>query len=299
VTAAAYATPDAVLLGEFTPGSPDWHAARANGLGGSEMAAVVDLSPFESHYSLWHRKAGLARPVEQTPAMEWGQRLEDDVVEKLELCHPELLIVSAGTYRNNARPWQIANPDRLAVDRLGQWIGVEAKTAHDGDGWGRQGTDEIPVYYRAQVIHYEDTIGLRRFLVPVLIGNCDYREYIVDYDPVDAALLREAGAAFMASLAAGVVPDLDSHAATYRTVKELALGVIDEAVQIAPSLAGKYDTARAQYDLARDAKREASARVLAAIGNARYAECGTERVAIRTVKADGTTHSLQPTRGGI
>ena len=47
------------VLGWFEPGTSDWHAARANGIGGSEIAAVLGLSPYESRFSLWHRKKGL------------------------------------------------------------------------------------------------------------------------------------------------------------------------------------------------------------------------------------------------
>jgi putative phage-type endonuclease len=290
---------DAELLGSFKPGSPAWHAARADGLGGSEIAAVMGLSPWESPYSLWHRKAGLIGPVPQTEPMVWGHRLEDDILEEFELRHPELLLTGSGTYRSLARPWQIANPDELAVGEFGNRFGIEVKTARVADDWGRPGSDDIPVYYRTQVIHYMDTLGLSQFYLPVLIGGSEYREYVIGYDPVDAGLMREAGEAFMASVAAGQVPDVDGHEATYRTAKELAVGVpgAGEAVEISPALAAAYDDARAAYAAAETAKRAASARILAAIGKARYAECGGSRVATRTVKADGTTHGLQPAKG--
>lgn len=291
---------DAELIGTFEPGSSEWHAARADGLGGSEIAAVMGLSPFESYYSLWHRKAGLIGPAAQTDVMKWGHRFEDDVVEELEEKHPEWLITPVGTYRSTVRPWQIANPDRIAFDRAGRQRGIEVKIAYaaDHERWGEQFTDEIPVYYRTQVIHYMDVTGLRVFTVAVLfMDSLKVREYEVSYDPIDAELMRVAGEAFMASLRTGTVPDVDGHAATYQAVKELAAGVVDEAVEIPPSLADMYDSARARVKAAEADKREATSRILAAIGNRRYAECGTERVAIRTVRADGRTHSLQPVRG--
>lgn len=291
---------DAELVGTFEPGSPEWHAARANGLGGSEIAAVMNLSPFESHYGLWHRKAGLIGPTPQSNIMKWGRRFEDDVIEELEERHPEWLIAPVGTYRSLERPWQIANPDRVAFDRAGRRRGIEAKIAYDDDHdkWGDEFTDEIPVYYRTQVMHYMDVTGLREFTVATLfMSGLRVREYAVRYDPVDAELIRVAGEAFMLSLKTGAVPDLDSHSATYQAVKELAAGVVDEAVEISPSLAEMYDSARARMKAAEADKREATSRILAAIGNRRYAECGTERVAIRTVRADGRTHSLQPVKG--
>src|SRR5205823_13949319 len=69
-----------VFVGDFEPGSPEWHAARARGLGGSEIAAVLGLSPWESKFSLWHRKMGLASPVVETDEMYWGKLHEPTIL---------------------------------------------------------------------------------------------------------------------------------------------------------------------------------------------------------------------------
>ncbi len=296
--APASAVLTAELIGQFRPGSPEWHAARENALGGSEAAAMLGLSPWESPYSLWHRKAGLIGPVEQSDAMKWGHRFEDDVVEEFEEQHPELLVVQAGTYRNTDRPWQVANPDRLIVGRSGIWRGLEIKTALRSDDWGPAGSDEVPIYYRAQAMHYMDTLGLEEFILAVLfLSSWTYREYRIAYDARDAQVMREAGIAFMDSLVLGVPPDLDDHEETYRTVKARTEGRTGEQVEIPASLATAYNAANAQYSEATSAKRAASARVLAAIGSGKYATCNGLTVAMRTVKADGTTHSLQPAKG--
>lgn len=288
----------AELIGEFEPGSPAWHAARAHGLGGSEMAAALDISPWESPYSLWHRKAGLIGPVEPTEIMHLGHLLEPAVATEYANRHPWLRVVECGTYRNSDRPWQIANPDRLAMNEAGVWRGVECKLAFSSDGWGIEGTDDIPVYYRAQVLHYMDTLGLSEFDIAVLdMPSGKFRFYTVAYDPRDAGLMRRAGAAFMASIAAGEPPDLDEHKATYAAVKQLPKHVEDAEVQIPPALADRFVAATEQLNAAEADKREASARVLAAIGNRRRAVCGTTHIATRAVKADGTTHSLQPAKG--
>jgi putative phage-type endonuclease len=285
---------DAELLGEFEPGSPEWHQARATGLGGSEMAAVLGLTDWESAYALWHRKQGLLPPVKQTRQMLWGHLLEDDIVEIAGLEHPELEFLPAGTYRNRERPWQIANPDRFAAGPDGL-IGVEVKSIRQlDDDWGPAGSPIIPVYYRTQVLHYMDTLGLRRFLVAVGVAGCDYRPYWIDWDERDALLMREAGAAFIASIAAGEPPELDGHEQTYRAVSALTTGRVDDAVEIPPKLAAEYRAAITAAKAADEAKRLASARVLAAIGSHRRAECNGQPVATRAVKADGSTHSLQP-----
>ena len=61
-----------ITLPAFQPGTEEWVAQRATALGGSEIAAVLGLSPFESKFALWHRKQGIAQPTEDSPVMEWG-----------------------------------------------------------------------------------------------------------------------------------------------------------------------------------------------------------------------------------
>ncbi len=122
----------AILIGYFPPGSDEWHAARANGLGGSEVGAVLGLSPYDSKFSLWFRKAGATEPVEVTPPMEWGTRLEPVILGKYRDVHPGLDYSWENvTFCRQDRPWQIANPDLLATDRV-----IDAKFSLYGDGWG-------------------------------------------------------------------------------------------------------------------------------------------------------------------
>lgn len=86
------------VLGWFEPGTDEWHAARANGIGGSEIAAVLGLSPYESRFSLWHRKKGLIGPVEETEEMYWGKEHEPAICRRFAREHPDLDVTPAPTY---------------------------------------------------------------------------------------------------------------------------------------------------------------------------------------------------------
>lgn len=57
----------------------EWLAQRMHGIGASEVAAVVGLSPWETPYQLWRRKLGLDPPLEENSAMKLGHYLEDAV----------------------------------------------------------------------------------------------------------------------------------------------------------------------------------------------------------------------------
>ncbi|MFD1832442.1 YqaJ viral recombinase family protein [Streptomyces desertarenae] len=292
--ASAPAVP-ADLIGWFEPGTPEWHAARAHGIGGSEIAAVLGLSPHESPFSLWHRKAGRIGPVEESEEMYWGKVHEPAICARFAALHPDLTVVPSPTYAAVGRPWHIVNPDRLAITADGSVEVVEAKTSRDGIGWGDEGTDQIPVHYKAQVRWYCAALAARRAHVAVLIAGSEYREYIVEHDPADEALMLDRAQAFMDSLAAGTPPPIDGHTATYQVVKALPDGVEDVDVEIPGPLRDRYFTALDACKAAEEEKRAASGLVLAAIGNGRRATCLGEHVATRTAR-NGRTHSLQPAR---
>lgn len=291
----AIAVEPPTVIGYFEPGSPEWHAARLRGIGGSEIAAVMGLSPYESRFSLWHRKQGMTGDVEENPQMYWGKLLEPAVCAEFARRHPEFEITTAPTFHAPGREWHIANPDRLVLD-AGEIVElVEAKTARDETGWGEEGTDEIPVHYRCQVIWYMDALGVRRCHVAVLIAGSEYREYLVEYDPAEARILRDAGARFVASLRNGERPDIDGHTATYQTIRQLPEGLDDVDVEIDPMLRERFHTAQDVYWAAEDELTECKSRLLDAIGTGRRAVVLRERVATRTVR-NGRTYQLLPSR---
>lgn len=278
------------VLGWFEPGTPEWHAARSNGIGGSEIAAVVGLSPYESRFSLWHRKKGLIGPVEESEEMYWGKEHEPAICRRFAREHPELELSLAPTYAHPDRPWQIANPDRHAGPDL-----LEAKTSRDAEGWGEEGTAQIPVHYRAQCLHYMDVTGARRCWVAVLIAGSEYREYVVDYDEDEAQLLREAGARFMDDLARDNRPDIDGHSATYQAIREIPDGLDPVDVEITTALRDRFYAAQDAFWTAEDELTACKGELLDAIGTGQRAVCERQRIATRTVR-DGATYSLMPAR---
>ena len=285
----------AIVLGYFTPGSDDWHATRANGIGGSEIAAVMGLSPYESRFSLWHRKKGLVGPVEETPPMRWGTKHEPTICAEFAELHPEWSVDLSPTFCSVERPEQIVNPDRILRGPDGQRELLEAKTSRDAEGWGEEGTDEIPVWYRCQCLWYLDALGLRRCHVAVLIAGADYREYVVEYDEADALAMRAAAAEFMRTLAEDERPSIDGHSATYQVLRELPEGQEDVDVEIDPLLRERFHTAQDQFWAAEDELTACKGELLDAIGTGKRAVVLRERVATRTVRA-GRTYQLIPAR---
>lgn len=279
-----------VLVGRFEPNTPEWHQARATGLGGSEIAAVLGQSPWESRFSLWHRKVGTIGPVDLTEEMEWGTRLEDAIATKFADEHPDLVVIPTGTYRHPEREWQIGNPDRLLSDGDAIVAVLEMKFSLFGDGWGPTGTQDIPPHVRMQLQWYMSVLGLPVAYIALLVGGYDYREYEIEFDPTEVEELLTAGAEFLESIANGEVPDIDQHSATYSAVRELHPEIDGSDVLLDNDLAYRFLSAKALLGAAEDEWKHARSLVANAMGNAQRATWDGFTVATRQARGDGTPY---------
>lgn len=300
MTAAAITAPTGVLLGTYVPDTAEWEEARGGlCVTATEIAAVMGLSPWQSRFSLWHKKSGLpSPPFEQTPAMEWGCRLEPAVADKWSEEHADTTeLLAGGTWQHKDRPWQRATPDFLFTPLVGWMIPpgqfpqlLEIKTSPTGEGW----EDGVPVYYQCQIQWQLDTLGLQTCHVALLVAGHDYREFVVEYDPDDAYVLRSAAEEFLDDVRNGVRPPIDDSDATYQTIRRQHPGREDVDVEIPAELADRYQDTGATLAVAKDARRQAASELLDLLGDGyRAVTPEGRRVAYRTVR-DGHTHALQP-----
>lgn len=273
-----------MLLPTHTPGTPEWLRQREHRLGGSEIAAVLGLSPFESRFSLWHRKQNLIPPTADIAVMEWGRRLEPVIADKLFEDHTELIDLGAATFADERR---IASLDRWAEDRDGAPVVVEIKTGSTMSGhWD----DGIPVWYRAQVQWYLGVTGADHALMAVLLDGRDYAEHRIDRDADDIALMDAAARAFLDSIAANVRPDIDADGHTYDALRQLHPDITDDETEVDPDLAGEYIASKAAVKASEARHQLATNRLMAAMGSCRAAVVDGARIAYRTARRrpDGT-----------
>lgn len=287
----------AVSHGITPSGTERFRVLREKGIGGSEIAAVMGLSPWASPFSTWHRKA---RPgsgfgeTEQSEAMYWGTVDEPNIARRFGDLHPEYAVIEAPLYTSKARPWQIASPDRILVDvETGERSVLEIKTSRYDDAW----RDGVPIQYRCQVLWYLDVLELDRAIIACRFGGAELREYEIERDAGDMLAMREAGAEFMRTLAAGEQPDLDGHTATYQTVKKIVEGVEDVDVEVSLEDALAYAEAIRAAERGEQALNLARSKILQAVDTGKRAVWdgpeGKITVATRTVR-NGETYSLLP-----
>lgn len=285
-----------VLLGRYEAGSPEWHAVRRGRLGASEIAAVLGLSKWQSPFSLWHLKAGNVEPQRDTAQMQWGRDLETVIARQFGRMHPEWTLRRCALYAHRDRHYQVAQPDRVIHLGRRRLAALEVKTDRYADDWGEPGSDDVPLYYRCQALWQLDTFSWDVCHFAVLITGSDYREYAVSYHAGDIELMRTEAQRFLASVVAGVPPEIDAHPATFSAVRQLHPEIDPELdAELDEELAQTYIAAVADEKAAVEAKRHATSRVLDAMGNARRALCNGEQVALRVPSPRGASPHLRPT----
>ncbi len=269
------------LLGTFEPGTSEWHEARADGIGGSEIGTILGLNPWESAYSLWAKKSGFI-PQTQTSnfAMRLGQILEEPILQLWIEDNPEWEVFTTGTYQDAKQPYLHANPDALAWNKeTNEWIILEVKTS-------RNYWDELPPQYEAQVQHYLSIMGLQRAKLIGLVGM-DWFEVEIMRDDFQIHQQRKAAADFWKCILTGARPSWDGSEATYNAVRAENPNIEDTAVEI--DGVWQIAEAQAEFDEAKEKLTKIKSQVLAAMGSAKtaYVEHNGERITVVQRQARG------------
>jgi len=266
---------------DLVPGSAEWLRVMT----ASKLSAVLGISPWTSPYTLWQLMAGNEEPEPQTDDQARGHYLEPAIARWFQDQHPDWVVnYPAGTWASIERPWMVVNPDGLVrEDAL-----LEIKTDAGGGEWGKAGTDQIPVWYRAQAQWGMDITGRKVTYFAVLTSYLDFKEYVVEYDPDDAAFARERAESFLGSLDAGTPPPLDGHDSTYQTVRKLHPEIEDVDAEIPADLAQEYIAAVIDLEEATERAQVAKSQIAEATGTAKRAVYGGLHIATRKSRSGGT-----------
>ena len=133
-----------------------WLEERKSGIGGSDAAAILGLSPWSTPVTIWLDKTGRSAPKEETEAMRIGTELEDFVARRY--AQDTGRTVQRYNKMVHAAGCLLGNFDRLVVrdgEKVASHMGevrtnllLECKTS------SREWEDGVPLYYQTQVQHY-------------------------------------------------------------------------------------------------------------------------------------------------
>lgn len=177
-----------------------WLQERKKGIGGSDVAAILGLSPFKTALDVFLEKTTESEPQKETNAMYFGSAFEDIIRKKyLEETKEEL-----DDYPQlMAKDFMLASVDGLTKSKKV----IEIKTASNEKEWGEIGTAQIPLYYLSQVQHYLMVTGYAVCDIAVLIRGNDFRIYTVNEDLELQKMLHEVEKEFWDNLKKGIKPN--------------------------------------------------------------------------------------------
>ena len=164
---------------DFSNDRAAWLAARRTGIGGSDVAAILGLSPWATPIMVWRDKTGRDPDGAATWSMKIGTAMEATIAETWAAS------VGATLYdlpflRDATHPHRLASVDRVAVMPDGTVALVEVK-------WSAQGFDEVPAHYLTQIVWYMAILGLHRAYLVVGGPYTEPRGLPVEFDPDLAA----------------------------------------------------------------------------------------------------------------
>ena len=240
-----------------------WLEERRRGLGGSDIAAILGLSPWKSAFQVYQEKRGEVDGFKGNDLTDWGTRMEPTIRQWYSDTTGHPVRVPDKILYHAKHPFMLASLDGFTDEPRG----VEIKTARSGKEWGEPGSAEIPDYYALQVQHYMAVTGFPVFDVPVSIAGAYPVIYEVPADIELQELIIDACADFWQRVQNGNPPEPTTYAdAVQRFGKSESQGVIVagrsevQAVEDLREVKAKLDQLKAEEE-------DLKARIIIALGD--------------------------------
>ncbi len=193
----------------------DWLEIRKHGIGSSDAAAAVGLSPYQSPLELWLVKTGRDAqlpkpdPKDTTEPVYWGTLLEPIVAAAYTQQTGRRVRKLNAVLQHPDHPFMLANIDREVVGALDVQI-LECKTA--GEFGARLWRDGVPEYVQCQVQHQLAVTGKAAADVAVLLCGQQLAIHRIERDEALIERLIALEAAFWRYVISDEAPPADGSA---------------------------------------------------------------------------------------
>ncbi len=174
----------------------EWLAWRRKGVGGSDVAAALGLSPYKTARELYHDKIGVLPAVEgpdKSITFEIGHLLEDVVAQIFAKKTGFSVFRDQRMYQHPLFPFMLADVDRFIHLPDGKIGIMECKTAHF-DTQFLWANGAVPRHYELQVRHYMAVMNIDVAYIACLFSNSEndfvWRKIERDLDEEDNTILQ-------------------------------------------------------------------------------------------------------------
>ena len=171
----------------------EWESLRMLGLGGSDAAVVLGISPYNSALELYHNKRGTVFPNPKAPdeglqfIFDYGHTVEDLVVQEFCRRTGAVRVRETRMFRHKTYPYITANPDAILRFPDGRLSVLECKTTigFNRDIWKG---NSCPPQYVPQCNQYLcvlDDDRIKEAYIACICGNTlnDFYSAVLERDP--------------------------------------------------------------------------------------------------------------------
>ncbi len=270
-----------------------WLDARKNGIGGSEAAAVLQVSPWAGPYKVALSKRGLLIDTPMTEQQEIGLEMEP-VLDRIYTRRTERELTNPGDFTIY---WgdspQFATLDRVRDDRRL----VEFKTTGSDRDW-RNGP---PLHYQVQVQHQMSVADSECCDIAVMFGSpvFSFRIYTIDRNDRFISGMSRAESSFWEIIQSGEFPAVDDSIATAKALSALR-AERGESVELPADAAIWVDNrnqAAADAKAAKQRQQKWDNLIKAAIGTAEIGLLDGTKVATFATDSRGVRRLLMAKKG--
>ena len=213
-----------------------WLEDRRSCITGTDVAAILGLSRFSSPVQVYLDKKGLAT-VEENEAMRWGKRLERPILEAYSE-RMESPLVFADPFKLHRVPDFPLLGASLDAVRIIDNAPVDAKnTRQRGADWGPDGSDQIPVYYAAQLAVQMMVQGTEFADLAVLFSGQEFANYRVYRDTETEAMIKQRVAVWWERhIVQDVPPEIDGSDSSSRYIAQRFAKHTDKVAEVTPEV---------------------------------------------------------------
>lgn len=156
----------------------EWLAYRRQGIGGSDAAAILGISPYRTARDLYYDKLGVVpanTDEDNCVQLEVGNLLEPLVARIFQKKTGLKIRQRKVMYRHPAYPWMLADLDYEVDLPDGSTAILECKTTNYNakENWWYNGREITPIYYVSQGRHYMCVRNVDRVYFCCLYGNTE------------------------------------------------------------------------------------------------------------------------------
>lgn len=268
---------DSLLVApKFIPeGREDWLEKRQGGIGGSDAAAVLELSPWKSRLALWAEKTGIVEQpnLDELEYIEWGQVFEEPIAKKYVQVTGRTLI-DHGRFAirtSDAHPFMHCTIDREILPFDGQPGPGDLSVKNVGAFKLKDWEVEPPVQYQIQLQHELAVTGLQWGSFAVLIGGQKFAWLDVPRNEKFIDYLIEKEAEFWDLVQRDIPPEPDASDSCREVLLRLYAKDTGESKELPIEFAEYAERRRALKEQAKAIEEELQGidnRIKAAIGDA-------------------------------